>query len=75
MTCKAHIITELRAQILKKLKKGSKTVKNLYWDIGSTWHNTDYHLRVLQKHGLTKKEADGSWSLTDAGHETLQQYE
>ena len=71
-------INEVRAKILKKLKKGGKTVKNLYWDIGVSWHNCRYHLTELTKAGLVKAEKQTHttlWTLTEKGHETLQYYE
>lgn len=71
-------INNTRANILKKLKKGGKTIKNIYWDIGCTWHNCQYHLRVLESIGLVKgikQDKTTLWILTEKGHETLQYYE
>jgi len=71
-------ITEKRAKIMKKLKKGQKSIRNIYWDIGTTWHNCQYHLKQLQKQGLVKgdkRERTTVWNLTDKGYEILQMYE
>ena len=71
-------INEIRSKILKKLKKGGKAIKNLYWDIGTSWHNCHYHLEVLKTNGLVKSERQKDttiWILTERGHEALQHYE
>ena len=71
-------INQIRAKILKKLQKGDKLIMNLYWDIGTTWHNCYYHLTVLQELGLVKAEKQKGttiYGLTDDGHKVLQYYE
>jgi len=71
-------VNATRAKILKRLKKGGKTIKNLYWDIGCSWHNCQYHLKVLKELGLVKGEKQHKttlWTLTEKGHEALQYYE
>jgi predicted transcriptional regulator len=71
-------INQEKAKIIKKLKKGGKTIKNIYWDIGLTWHNCQYHLKTLESMGLVKGEKGDKttiWILTEKGHEVLQYYE
>lgn len=71
-------INQKRVKLLKKLKLGEKTIKNLYWDIPCSWHSCYHHLKVLKKIGLVKtveKETTTLYGLTDKGHDALQHYE
>lgn len=72
------VLIDKRRMLLKSLKNGAKTTKNLKGAIGTRcWHLTRYHLKILTNAGFIKSEKQENttlYSITAKGYDGLKHF-